>query len=41
MSGRGRYLAGKAAWAVVVVFVVITFNFFLFRVKCKKKIEKE
>jgi peptide/nickel transport system permease protein len=32
MTGRGRYLLGRAAWAVVVVFVVITFNFFLFRV---------
>ena len=32
MSGRGRYLLGKAAWAVVTVFVVVTFNFFLFRV---------
>jgi peptide/nickel transport system permease protein len=32
MTGRGRYLLGKAAWAVVTVFVVVTFNFFLFRV---------
>ena len=32
MTGRGRYLLGKALWAVVVIFVVITFNFFLFRV---------
>jgi peptide/nickel transport system permease protein len=32
MTGRGRYLLGKAAWAVVIVFVVVTFNFFLFRV---------
>jgi peptide/nickel transport system permease protein len=32
MSGRGRYLLGRTLWAVVVVFVVITFNFFLFRV---------
>jgi peptide/nickel transport system permease protein len=32
MSGRGRYLLGRALWAVVVIFVVITFNFFLFRV---------
>ncbi|HET6746104.1 MAG TPA: ABC transporter permease [Candidatus Limnocylindria bacterium] len=32
MTGRGRYLLGKAVWAIVVVFVVITFNFFLFRV---------
>ncbi|HEX6474303.1 MAG TPA: ABC transporter permease [Candidatus Limnocylindria bacterium] len=32
MSGRGRYLLGRTLWAVVIVFVVITFNFFLFRV---------
>ena len=32
MKGRGRFLLGRAIWAVVVVFVVITFNFFLFRV---------
>ena len=32
MSGRGGYLLSKVAWAVVTVFVVITFNFFLFRV---------
>jgi peptide/nickel transport system permease protein len=32
MNGRGRYLLGRALWAVVVIFVVITFNFFLFRV---------
>jgi peptide/nickel transport system permease protein len=32
MRGRGRFLLGKAAWAVVTVFVVVTFNFFLFRV---------
>ena len=32
MSGRGGYLLSKVAWAIVTVFVVITFNFFLFRV---------
>ncbi|HET6819277.1 MAG TPA: ABC transporter permease [Candidatus Limnocylindria bacterium] len=32
MQGRGRYLASKVAWAVVTIFVVITFNFFLFRI---------
>jgi peptide/nickel transport system permease protein len=32
MNGRGRYLFRRAIWALVVVFVVITFNFFLFRV---------
>ena len=32
MNGRGRFLLGRALWAVVVIFVVITFNFFLFRV---------
>ena len=32
MSGRGGYLLRKVAWAVVTVFVVIVFNFFLFRV---------
>src|SRR5262245_32891840 len=32
MKGRGRFLLGRTLWAVVVVFVVITFNFFLFRV---------
>jgi peptide/nickel transport system permease protein len=32
MSGRGRYLLGRILWAVVIIFVVITFNFFLFRV---------
>lgn len=31
-AGRGRFLLGKLAWALVTVFVVITFNFFLFRV---------
>jgi peptide/nickel transport system permease protein len=32
MSGRGRYLLAKIGWATVTVFVVVTFNFFLFRV---------
>lgn len=32
MSGRGGYLASKVAWAVVTLFVVITFNFVLFRI---------
>jgi peptide/nickel transport system permease protein len=32
MSGRGRYLLGRILWAAVIIFVVITFNFFLFRV---------
>jgi peptide/nickel transport system permease protein len=32
MSGRGGYLVRKVAWAGVTVFVVIVFNFFLFRV---------
>ncbi len=32
MTGRGSYLLRKAIWAVVTVFVVVTFNFFLFRV---------
>ncbi len=32
MSGRGRYLLTKAGWALVTIFVVVTFNFFLFRV---------
>jgi peptide/nickel transport system permease protein len=32
MQGRGRYLASKIGWAVVTIFVVITFNFFLFRI---------
>jgi len=32
VSGRGGYLLSKVAWAIVTVFVVITFNFFLFRV---------
>jgi peptide/nickel transport system permease protein len=32
MQGRGRYLASKIGWAVVTLFVVVTFNFFLFRI---------
>ena len=32
MSGRGGYLLQKLGWALVTVFVVVTFNFFLFRV---------
>jgi peptide/nickel transport system permease protein len=32
MSGRGGFLLRKVAWAAVTVFVVITFNFVLFRV---------
>ena len=32
MSGRGSYLLRKVGWAMVTVFVVITFNFVLFRV---------
>jgi len=32
MQGRGRYLASKIGWAMVTLFVVITFNFFLFRI---------
>ena len=32
MRGRGRYLLGKITWALVTILVVITFNFFLFRV---------
>ena len=32
MGGRGRYLAGKLGWALVTILVVVTFNFFLFRV---------
>jgi peptide/nickel transport system permease protein len=31
-TGRGRYLAGKLAWALVTIVIVVTFNFFLFRV---------
>jgi peptide/nickel transport system permease protein len=32
MSGRGGYLLAKIGWALVTLFVVVTFNFFLFRV---------
>jgi peptide/nickel transport system permease protein len=32
MTGRGRYLLTKAGWAVVTILVVVSFNFFLFRV---------
>jgi peptide/nickel transport system permease protein len=32
MTGRGRYLLAKAGWALLTVFVVVTFNFLLFRV---------
>ena len=32
MSGRGRFLLGRALWALVMILVVVTFNFFLFRV---------
>jgi peptide/nickel transport system permease protein len=32
MSGRGGYLLRKVGWAILTVFVVITFNFVLFRV---------
>ncbi|MGZ8481611.1 MAG: ABC transporter permease, partial [Candidatus Limnocylindria bacterium] len=32
MSGRAGYLLRKVGWAAVTVFVVITFNFLLFRV---------
>lgn len=32
MSGRGRYLVGKVGWALLTIFVVVTFNFVLFRV---------
>lgn len=32
MTGRPRYLVRRIGWALVTVFVVITFNFFLFRV---------
>jgi peptide/nickel transport system permease protein len=32
MSGRGGYLLRKVGWAILTVFVVITFNFLLFRV---------
>lgn len=32
MTGRGGYLLGKIGWALVTIFVVVTFNFLLFRV---------
>ena len=32
MSGRGGYLVAKIGWALVTIFVVVTFNFVLFRV---------
>jgi peptide/nickel transport system permease protein len=32
MSGRSRFLARRVGWALVTVWVVITFNFLLFRV---------
>ena len=32
MSGRAAFLATKVAWALVTIAIVITFNFFLFRV---------
>jgi len=32
MSGRGAYLGRKVGWALVTLFVVVTFNFFLFRI---------
>jgi peptide/nickel transport system permease protein len=32
VSGRGGYLARKLGWALVTIFVVVTFNFVLFRV---------
>jgi peptide/nickel transport system permease protein len=32
MSGRGAFLARKVIWALVTIAVVVTFNFFLFRV---------
>ncbi len=32
MSGRGGFLARKIGWALVTIAVVVTFNFFLFRV---------
>ena len=32
MTGRGRYLLAKIGWALVTIFVVVTFNFLLFRV---------
>lgn len=32
MTGRGRYLLAKLGWALLTIFVVVTFNFLLFRV---------
>jgi peptide/nickel transport system permease protein len=32
MSGRGAFVATKVAWALVTIVIVVTFNFFLFRV---------
>jgi peptide/nickel transport system permease protein len=32
VSGRAAYLGSKVGWALVTIYVVITFNFFLFRV---------
>lgn len=32
MRGRGRYILSKIGWAVVTIFVVLTFNFVLFRI---------
>jgi len=32
VNGRGAFLARKLAWAIITILVVITFNFFLFRV---------
>ena len=32
MKGRGAYFGSKVGWALVTIFVVITFNFLLFRV---------
>jgi peptide/nickel transport system permease protein len=32
VQGRQRYLLRRLGWAVVTIFVVLTFNFFLFRI---------
>jgi len=32
VTGRGQFLLRRVAWAVVTIAVVITFNFFLFRI---------
>ncbi|MDH4334567.1 MAG: ABC transporter permease [Chloroflexota bacterium] len=32
MKGRGAYLASRVGWALLTIFVVITFNFLLFRI---------